>query len=176
MFASTNLYLLKTTISSLIVRFRLQLNPIQLAWASQDWVVQPQPGFQANYYTSHWEHLQKAEAIQIQYRGFQHFTAKGQSTWRTIVFNGKLLYHVLCGRMYELYWAPHVLTVLKAIYTHGQWTLVAPQRGGRGGHIINSCDISLENMPTSHAVSLVQDVYTCSDSAMPLLVMHLLMQ
>ena len=38
-----------------------------------------------------------------------------------------------------------------------------------GGCIFESCDISLENMPTSHAVSLALVVCTCSDSAMPLL-------
>ena len=44
-----------------------------------------------------------------------------------------------------------------------------------GGLIFESCDISLENTPTSHAVSLVQDMYACSDSAMPH-VKRLLMQ
>ena len=39
----------------------------------------------------------------------------------------------------------------------------------RGGHIFESCDISLENTPTSHAVSLALVMYSCSDSAMPLL-------
>ena len=38
-----------------------------------------------------------------------------------------------------------------------------------GGDIFESCDISLENMPTSHAVSVALVIYTCSDSAMPLL-------
>ena len=33
------------------------------------------------------------------------------------------------------------------------WTEVAPQRGG-GEHIFGSCDISLKNTPTSHAVRL----------------------
>ena len=37
------------------------------------------------------------------------------------------------------------------------------------GHIFESCDISLENTPTSHAVSLALVICTCSDSAMPLL-------
>ena len=37
-----------------------------------------------------------------------------------------------------------------------------------GGRIFESCDISLENMPTSHAVSLACVICTCSDSAMPL--------
>ena len=39
----------------------------------------------------------------------------------------------------------------------------------RGGCIFESCDISLENMPTSHAVSLALLMYPCSDFAMPLL-------
>ena len=38
-----------------------------------------------------------------------------------------------------------------------------------GGHIFESCDISLENTPTLHAVSLALDICACSDSAMPLL-------
>ena len=38
-----------------------------------------------------------------------------------------------------------------------------------GGHIFESCDISLENTPTSHAVSLALVICTCTDSAMPLL-------
>ena len=38
-----------------------------------------------------------------------------------------------------------------------------------GGLIFESCDISLENMPTSHAVSLALVICACSDSAMPLL-------
>ena len=38
-----------------------------------------------------------------------------------------------------------------------------------GGCIFESCDISLENTPTSHAVSLALVICTCSDSAMPLL-------
>ena len=38
-----------------------------------------------------------------------------------------------------------------------------------GGCIFESCDISLENTPTSHAVSLVLVICTCSDSALPLL-------
>ena len=37
------------------------------------------------------------------------------------------------------------------------------------GRIFESCDISLENTPTSHAVSLALVICTCSDSAMPLL-------
>ena len=37
------------------------------------------------------------------------------------------------------------------------------------GCIFKSCDISLENMPTSHAVSLALVICACSDSAMPLL-------
>ena len=38
-----------------------------------------------------------------------------------------------------------------------------------GGCIFESCDISLENMPTSHAVSLALVISTCSSPAMPLL-------
>ena len=38
-----------------------------------------------------------------------------------------------------------------------------------GGCIFQSCDISHENMPTSHAVSLALVICACSDSAMPLL-------
>ena len=38
-----------------------------------------------------------------------------------------------------------------------------------GGYIFESCDISLENMPTSHAVSVALVICTCSGSAMPLL-------
>ena len=38
-----------------------------------------------------------------------------------------------------------------------------------GGRIFESCDISLENTPTSHAVSLARIICACSDSAMPLL-------
>ena len=45
-----------------------------------------------------------------------------------------------------------------------KWLL---KEGGRC--IFENCDISLENTPTSHTVSLVQDMYACSDSAMPLL-------
>ena len=37
-----------------------------------------------------------------------------------------------------------------------------------GGRIFKSCDISLENTPTLHAVSLALVICTCSDSAMPL--------
>ena len=44
---------------------------------------------------------------------------------------------------------------------------MAPKRGG--GRIFESCDISLENTLTSHAVSLALVIWTCSDSAMPLL-------
>ena len=33
---------------------------------------------------------------------------------------------------------------------------------------LNHCDTSLENMPTSHAVSLAQVIYAWSNSAMPL--------
>ena len=38
-----------------------------------------------------------------------------------------------------------------------------------GERIFESCDISLENMPTSHAVSLrlALVIWACSDSAMP---------
>ena len=39
---------------------------------------------------------------------------------------------------------------------------------GGGGSTFESCDISLENTPTSHAVSLALAMYECSDSAMPL--------
>ena len=39
----------------------------------------------------------------------------------------------------------------------------------RGGHIFESCDISLENTPTSQAVSLALVNCACSDSAMSLL-------
>ena len=42
-----------------------------------------------------------------------------------------------------------------------------PQRGG--GCIFESCNISLENTPTSHTASLTQLMYTCCDFAMPLL-------
>ena len=35
-----------------------------------------------------------------------------------------------------------------------------------GGCIFKSCDIFLENMPTSHAVSLALFIYGCRDSAM----------
>ena len=45
-----------------------------------------------------------------------------------------------------------------------------------GGRIFKSRDISLKNMPTSHAVSLALVICTCSDSAMPLFVMRLLTQ
>ena len=38
-----------------------------------------------------------------------------------------------------------------------------------GGHIFQNCDISLENLPTSHAVCLALVVCACSDSEMPLL-------
>ena len=38
-----------------------------------------------------------------------------------------------------------------------------------GGRIFESCDISLENTPTTHAVSLALVICACSDSAMPLL-------
>ena len=38
-----------------------------------------------------------------------------------------------------------------------------------GGRIFESCDISLENTPTSHVVSLALVICTCSDSAIPLL-------
>ena len=41
-----------------------------------------------------------------------------------------------------------------------------------GGRIFESCDISLENTPTSHVVSLALAMCACSDSAMPL-AMHL---
>ena len=41
------------------------------------------------------------------------------------------------------------------------------------GHIFKSCDISLENTPTSYAVSLALVMCACSDSTMAL-VMHLL--
>ena len=41
------------------------------------------------------------------------------------------------------------------------------------GRIFESWDISLENMPTSHTVTLVLFMYTCYDIAF---VMHLLMQ
>ena len=36
-----------------------------------------------------------------------------------------------------------------------------------GGCIFESCDISLENKPTSHAVSVALVICACSDSAMP---------
>ena len=36
-----------------------------------------------------------------------------------------------------------------------------------GGHIFESCDISLKNTPTLHAVSLALFMYTYSDLAMP---------
>ena len=39
----------------------------------------------------------------------------------------------------------------------------------RGGHIFKSCDISFENTPTSHPVSLALLMYAYSGSAMPLL-------
>ena len=47
--------------------------------------------------------------------------------------------------------------------------LSAPKKVG--GRIFQSCDISLENTPTSHTVSLalVTCMGACSDSAMPLL-------
>ena len=35
-----------------------------------------------------------------------------------------------------------------------------------GGHIFESCDISLENMPTSHTISLALFMCACSESAM----------
>ena len=38
----------------------------------------------------------------------------------------------------------------------------------RDGSIFKSCDISLKNTPTSHAVGLGLFMYPCSDSAMPL--------
>ena len=38
-----------------------------------------------------------------------------------------------------------------------------------GGCIFENCDISLENTPTSHAVSLALFVWACSDSAICLL-------
>ena len=38
-----------------------------------------------------------------------------------------------------------------------------------GGHIFKSCDISFENTPTSHPVSLALLTYAYSCSAMPLL-------
>ena len=38
-----------------------------------------------------------------------------------------------------------------------------------GGRIFESCDISLENTPTSHAVSLALVICACSDSSMTLL-------
>ena len=38
-----------------------------------------------------------------------------------------------------------------------------------GGRIFESCDISLENTPTSHAGSLALVTCACSDSSMPLL-------
>ena len=37
------------------------------------------------------------------------------------------------------------------------------------GVFFESCGISLENTPTSHAVSLALAMYTCSSFAMPLL-------
>ena len=36
-----------------------------------------------------------------------------------------------------------------------------------GGRIFESCDISLENMPTSHTVSLALVIWACSNSPMP---------
>ena len=45
----------------------------------------------------------------------------------------------------------------------------------KGGHIFESCDISLENTATSHTVSLAVVICACSDYTMPL-IMHLLMQ
>ena len=44
----------------------------------------------------------------------------------------------------------------------------------RGGGIFESCDIFLENRPTSHAVSLALVICACSGSAMPLFAMRLL--
>ena len=44
---------------------------------------------------------------------------------------------------------------------------VVGDEGGR--YIFKSCDISLENTLTSHAVSLALFVCACSDSAMPFL-------
>ena len=38
-----------------------------------------------------------------------------------------------------------------------------------GGRIFMSCDFSLENTPTSHAVNLALVICACNDSAMPLL-------
>ena len=38
-----------------------------------------------------------------------------------------------------------------------------------GGRIFESCDISLENTPISHAVSIALVICTCSDSPMSLL-------
>ena len=47
----------------------------------------------------------------------------------------------------------------------------------RGGHIFESCNISLKNTPTSHTVSLALVICACSDSASyASFVMHLLMQ
>ena len=44
---------------------------------------------------------------------------------------------------------------------------MAPKR--RSGRIFESCDISLDNTPTSHSVSLALVICACCDSSMPLL-------
>ena len=57
----------------------------------------------------------------------------------------------------------------KAIHAH--WTSFCMKQANwieqKDGCIFESCDISLGNMPTSHAVSLALGMYSCSDSAMP---------
>ena len=51
----------------------------------------------------------------------------------------------------------HAIIVISQKYAYG------------GGRIFESCDISLENTPTSHAVRLALVICACSDSAMLLL-------
>ena len=82
-----------------------------------------------------------------------------QRSVNSVVFNGKLLYHILCGL--------HVWTLLGTTSLN---FLELQQLLKRGVGTFSKVVIFLsKNTPTSHAVSLVQDVYACSDSAMPFL-------
>ena len=79
-------------------------------------------------------------------------------------------------RMPLILWLPRIQVILTQFSLHTVISQNTPMgdelkwllKEG-GGRIFESCDISLENTLTSHAVSLALVICTWSDSAMPLL-------